>query len=236
LHGNDKNGLEDIDRCRQPEIKSMQANKTDSSLNVLRIDASARLDGSVSRRLADGLLEELDRRVDGLNIVRRDLAQGLPFVDAGWVAANFTDPAQRDDAQHRALAHSDALVEEVKAADLLVIATPIYNFGVPATLKAWMDQIARARLTFRYTEHGPEGLLAGKKAYVLVATGGTAVGGEIDFATPWLRFVLGFMGITDVTVVAADHGMARGDDARRAAVEQLDRLLARDWPEMAEAA
>ncbi|HNQ03185.1 MAG TPA: NAD(P)H-dependent oxidoreductase [Thiobacillaceae bacterium] len=206
------------------------------TLNVLRIDASARRDGSVTRRLADGLVHELGRRVDGLSIVHRDLAQGLPFVDAGWVAANLTDPAQRHDEQRRALAFSDALVEEVRAADVLVIATPVYNFGVPAALKAWIDQIARARLTFRYTEHGPEGLLTGRKAYVLVATGGTAVGGGMDFATPWLRFVLGFLGITDVEVIAADRGMTRGEDARLAAEEQLVRLLDRQWPTMAEAA
>ena len=211
----------------------MQASTHIPSLNVLRIDASARREGSVTRRLADSLLDalgtKLERRTDGLHIVRRDLAEGLPFLDAEWVAANFADTDQRDDAQQAALARSDALVAEVQAADLLVIATPVYNFGVPATLKAWIDQISRARLTFRYTEHGPEGLLTGKKAYVLVATGGTAVGGEMDFATPWLRFALGFLGITDVTLIAADRGMARGEEAHRAASEQLDRLLARVW-------
>lgn len=208
----------------------MQAHTLPASLNVLRIDASARHEHSVSRGLADALLAELGRRVDGLTVVRRDLAPGLPFVDEPWVAANFTDPARRDDGQRRALALSDALVEEVKAAHVLVIATPIYNFSVPSTLKAWIDQIARARLTFRYTERGPEGLLTGKKAYLLVATGGTAVGGGMDFATPWLRFMLAFLGITDVEVIAADRGNARGEEARRAAHEHLDRLLDRDWP------
>lgn len=211
----------------------MQAKQTTTSLNVLRIDASARRDGSVTRRLADTLLRELDHRVDGLNIVRRDLTDGLPFLNAGWVAANLTDPAQRSDAHHQALAHSDALVAEVKAADVLVIATPLYNFGVPATLKAWIDQIARARLTFRYTEHGPEGLLQGRKAYLLVATGGTAVGGEMDFATPWLRFVLGFLGITDVEVIAADRGNTRGGEACLAAEERIGRLLEQAFPALA---
>lgn len=214
----------------------MQATTQAPSLNVLRVDASARLDGSVSRRLADGLLAGLDRCVDGLAIVHRDLARGLPFVDADWIAANFTDPDAREAAQRQALAESDTLVAEVRAADVLVIATPIYNFGVPASLKAWIDQIARARLTFRYTERGPEGQLTGKKAYVLVATGGTAVGSEIDFATPWLRFVLGFLGITDVEVIAADQGMTRGEAAYETAVAQMGRLLERDWPTMAEAA
>lgn len=211
----------------------MHAKPPTPSLNVLRIDASARREGSVSRLLADTLLRQLDRRVAGLGLARRDLAEGLPFVDAGWVAANFTDPEQRDGAQHQALAASDALVAEVKAADVLVIATPIYNFGVPASLKAWIDQIARARLTFRYTENGPQGLLRGKKAYVLVASGGTAVAGELDFATPWLRFVLGFLGITEVTVIAADRGMARGEDARRAAEADIAAALEQDFPALA---
>jgi FMN-dependent NADH-azoreductase len=214
----------------------MQASTHIPSLNVLRIDASARQDGSVSRRLADGLLETLAGRVDGMRVARRDLAGGLPFLDETWVNANFTDPSQRSEAQAETLALSDALVAEVQAADVLVIATPIYNFSVPSTLKAWIDQIARARVTFRYTEHGPEGLLKGKKAYVLVATGGTAVGGEMDFATPWLRFMLAFLGITDVEVIAADRGNARGEDARRLAEEQIGQLLDRHWPTLAEAA
>jgi FMN-dependent NADH-azoreductase len=126
-------------------------------------------------------------------------------------------------------------VAEVMDADVWVIATPIYNFGVPASLKAWIDQIARARITFRYTEQGPKGLLAGKKVYILTATGGTEVGSAIDFATPWLRFVLGFLGITDVEVIAADRGMMRGEAARHAAVEHIQQALARNWPALAAA-
>jgi FMN-dependent NADH-azoreductase len=205
------------------------------SLRVLRVDASARAEGSVTRQLADLMLRELDERVPGVSVARRDVAARLPFVDAAWVGANLTEPEARNAAQRQALAKSDQLVAEVMAADVLVIATPIYNFSVPASLKAWIDQIARARLTFRYTEHGPQGLLSGKKAYVLVATGGTEVGGAIDFAIPWLKFVLGFLGITDVEVIAADRGMLRGDAARQNAVDHVARVLARDWPALAEA-
>ena len=216
----------------------MQANPTffpATPLRVLRVDASARGEPSVTRQLADLMLRELDERVPDLSVARRDVAAGLPFVDAAWVGANQTEPDARDAAQRRTLALSDELVAEVMAADVLVIATPIYNFSVPASLKAWIDQVARARLTFRYTEHGPQGLLAGKKAYVLVATGGTEVGSEIDFATPWLKFVLGFLGITDIEVIAADRGMLRGDAARQSAAERVSRLLDRDWPALAEA-
>ena len=216
----------------------MQANPSPfpaTHLRVLRVDASARGEPSVTRQLADLMLRELDERVPDLSVARRDVAAGLPFVDAAWVGANQTEPGARDAAQRRAPAKSDELVAEVTAADVLVIATPIYNFSVPASLKAWIDQVARARLTFRYTEHGPQGLLAGKKAYVLVATGGTEVGSEIDFATPWLKFVLGFLGITDIEVIAADRGMLRGDAARQSAGVHVARVLDRDWPALAEA-
>ena len=216
----------------------MQAPHTTSrpdKLRVLRVDASARAEGSVTRLLADQLVAALAQRVPDLSVTRRDVAHGLPFVDAAWVNANFTDPDARSDSQRQTLAGSDALVAEVMDADVIVIGTPIYNFGVPATLKAWIDQIARARLTFRYTENGPQGLLSGKKAYILAATGGTEVGSAIDFATPWLKFVLGFIGITDVEVIAADRGMLRGDVARQSAAERVAQLLARDWPTLAAA-
>jgi len=207
----------------------------ENPLRILRVDASARIEGSVTRELADRLVAGLAARAGEVSLTRRDVAQGLPFVDAGWVAANLTDPDARSAAQQGALADSDALVEEVKAADVWVIATPIYNFGVPASLKAWFDQIARARLTFRYTGQGPEGLLRNKKVYILVATGGTEVGSAIDFATPWLKFVLGFLGISDVEVIAADRGMQRGEAARQYAAARIDAVLDRDWPARAAA-
>lgn len=211
-------------------MQATQSRSVQPPLRVLRVDASARVEGSVTRQLADRLVEGLAARVAGLAVTRRDLAQGLPFVDADWVAANFTDPDARSAAQRDKLAGSDTLVGEVMDADVWVIATPIYNFGVPASLKAWVDQVARARVTFRYTEQGPQGLLANKKVYILTATGGTEVGSSIDFATPWLKFVLGFLGITDVEVIAADRGMSRGDAARQHAAARIDGVLERDWP------
>ncbi|MBT9567351.1 MAG: NAD(P)H-dependent oxidoreductase [Thiobacillus sp.] len=204
-------------------------------LNVLRVDASARVEGSVTRALADRMIAGLEQHAPALAVTRRNVAEGLPFVDADWVQANFTDPDARSTAQRETLSASDALVAEATRANVWIIGVPIYNFGVPASLKAWIDQIARARLTFRYTEHGPQGLLTGKKVYILTASGGTEVGGEIDFATPWLRFVLGFLGITDIEVVAADRAMARGNDARQDANDRIDALLARDWPALAAA-
>src|SRR5512139_85237 len=215
----------------QERWQASQARSVQPLLRVLRVDASARVEGSITRQLADQLVESLAARVPSLAVTRRDVAQGLPFINAEWIAANFTDPDARSESQREKLAGSDALVEEVKAADIWVIATPIYNFGVPASLKAWIDQIARARVTFRYTEQGPQGLLAGKKVFILTATGGTEVGSAIDFATPWLKFVLGFLGITDVEVIAADRGMLRGDAARQHATARVAEVLERDWPQ-----
>ncbi len=127
--------------------------------------------------------------------------------DEEWVSANFTNPEERSDEQNEKLRFSDTLVAERKASDTIVIGTPINNFSVPAALKAWIDLIARAKKTFRYTEEGPVGLLEGKKAIVIVASGGTKVGSEIDCAINYLKHVLGFIGVTDVTVVAADQLM-----------------------------
>lgn len=179
------------------------------SKSVLRIDASARKNGSSTRALTDALIEQLAPE----NLVVRDLVMGLPFVTEDWVGANFTDEADRSDEQKAALSLSDTLVEELVTADTLVIGTPIYNFGIPATLKAWVDMIARARKTFHYTANGPEGLMTGKKAYILIASGGTEVGSEIDFASGYLRHILAFIGITDVTIVSADQQMMKGEAA-----------------------
>jgi FMN-dependent NADH-azoreductase len=197
------------------------------NLKVLRVDSSARSEGSMSRWVADRLIERLQENEGAVEVRFRDLAVDAPsFVDAAWVGANFTPPEQRNQEQRAALAESDALVSELKAADVLVIGVPIYNFGIPAALKAWVDMVARARLTFRYTEHGPVGLLNGKRAYLAVASGGTAVGSELDFATGYLRHVLGFLGIDDVQIVAADRLMARGEEeAMREAHPQVDRLI-----------
>lgn len=168
---------------------------------VLHIDSSARLEGSVTRDLSAAVVA----RLGATEVIRRDLATPLPLLDANWIGANFTPEEQRSAEQKQTLALSDSLVEELKQADVLVIGAPIYNFSVPATLKAWIDQIARAGVTFRYTENGPEGLLTGKRAIVIAASGGTPAGADYDFATTYLRHVLGFVGITEVEIIAADQ-------------------------------
>lgn len=189
---------------------------------ILQINASARKTDSVTRELTDALVTRLLEKKAEASVISRDVSQGLPFLDEDWVGANFTDPSERSAEQRMKLALSDTLVGELKSADTIVIGTPIYNFSVPAALKAWIDLVARARETFRYTENGPEGLLQGKKAYVVVASGGTKVGSEIDFAATYLKHVLGFVGITDVTVVAADQLMMEPENRAAALAKTLD--------------
>lgn len=171
---------------------------------ILQINSSSRFEGSVTRDISAQLTHQLQQRT-GLSVVERDLAQGIDFIDEQWVGANFTDPGDRSDEQKAALVLSDTLIEELQQASHIVIAAPIYNFSVPAVLKAWIDQVARARVTFRYTENGPEGLLRGKKAFMVVASGGVPLGSEVDYASTYLRHVMGFLGIDDVTLVNANE-------------------------------
>ena len=190
------------------------------SKTVLHIDASARFSESVSRQLSAQVLEHLgaDR------VIRRDLADALPQINETWVNANFTPAEDRDSVQRDVLSLSDILVDELKDADTVVIGTPIYNFSVPASLKAWVDQIARAGLTFRYTDNGPVGLLDGKRAVVVIASGGVPVGSEMDFASGYLRQVMRFVGITDVEIIAADRLNADADAALAAATHAINEL------------
>lgn len=184
--------------------------------NILRIDASARRTESVSRDLNDLIIKRYDDAGD-VNVVTRDLTVALPQIDEAWVGANFTPADDRNDIQRAKLAQSDELVGELQTADVVLIGLPIYNFGMPAALKAWVDLIARAGVTFRYGENGPEGLLVGKRAIVSVASGGTEVGSDIDFATGHLRQVLKFVGITDVVFVKAERLAVDADGALKAA-------------------
>ena len=192
-----------------------------SERTVLRIDASGRYEGSQTRALTDKVIAHLvDSGAD--KVVTRDVAGGIEFVDEAWIAANFTPEDDRTEEQKLRLRGSDILVDELAQSDVIVIGAPIYNFGIPAALKAWVDQVARARKTFRYTDNGPVGLLEGKTAYVVMTSGGTEVGSEIDFATRYLKHVLGFIGIHDVTVFAADQLMVHGEARVASAEKDID--------------
>lgn len=189
---------------------------------LLHIDSSARQTQSTTRDLS----ERIVAKFDGAQIIRRDLSQTLPLIDETWIAANFTPDADRTVEQRETLALSDTLVAELEASDVIVIGLPIYNFTVPATFKAWIDQVARAGKTFRYTEAGPEGLLKGKRAILAVASGGTRTGSEIDFATGYARFMLGFIGITDVEIIAADQLAIDPEASLKAANDAIGRIAA----------
>ncbi len=187
---------------------------------ILRIDSSARVNGSSSRAIADAIVA----KSPNAHIIKRDVSAGLPLVSEDWMNANFTDEAERSEAQRETLAFSDSLVAELESADIIIISAPVYNFAIPASLKSWVDMIARARKTFKYTENGPVGLLQDKKAYIAMASGGTKMGSEIDFASTYLQHILGFIGIDDVTLIAAHQQGSRGKEALEQAISKIESL------------
>lgn len=191
-----------------------------STLNVLQIHSSGSRATSVTRRLSGELVEWL--AAEGASVTMRDLASGAPFVDESWIGANFTPADERTADQAAALAFSDSLVRELMEADIIVIGAPMYNFGIPAALKAWIDLVVRARVTFQYTDKGPVGLLRGKRAVIVAASGGTRFGTPADFAVSYLKFALGFIGISDVSVIAADERMIDADAAEGKAQRDLE--------------
>ena len=168
---------------------------------ILRIDASMRRQKSVSRMLADEMVAALGARKSSVQVMNRDLAAGIGIVNAAWIEAERTSVENRTSDQRALLTQSDALVAELQAADDIVIATPIYNFSVPAALKAWIDLICRDKITFVYENDSPRGLLSNKRATVIVTSGGTLAGKDIAFTTSYIRHILGFIGVDDVTII-----------------------------------
>ena len=189
---------------------------------LLHLDASARMKDSTTRALSARIVG----RLGAATVLRRDLASPLPHLTEDWVNANFTPADQRDEVQRDILSLSDHLVGELVAADTVVIGLPIYNFSVPAAMKAWIDLIARVGRTFQYTENGPKGLLGDKRAIVAIASGGTPVGSDYDFASGYIRQILGFIGITDVQIIAADAMAVDPQAALAAANDAVESLAA----------
>jgi len=179
--------------------------------NILRIETSLQGDRSITRTFSDLFYEKFEDA--SANIINRDISKGLPLIDTNWVGASFTPDEARTKDQHEILAFSDTLINELEDADIITIGLPIYNFSIPASFKLWIDLITRARKTFRYTENGPEGLLTDKKVYVFVASGGTLVGSDMDFATGYVRHILGFMGLNDIHVISADQMATKPDES-----------------------
>lgn len=173
-----------------------------SKLRILQIHSSGRKNGSFTRRLSEQFVDKF--RETGAQIVIRDLADGMPFVDESWIGANFTPAGNRTADQSATLSLSDSLVRELEQADIIVIGAPVYNFSIPTALKAWIDQVMRARVTFQYTANGPVGLLKDKRAVIVMASGGVKAGSEYDYATSYLKFALSFMGVKEIALIAAD--------------------------------
>jgi len=174
---------------------------------LLHIDSSP-LESSVSRELTREYVKAWKAKNPAGNVITRDLSKGAPRpLDTAWIHASFTDPGARSPEQKAALAVSDELIAEVEAADEIVIGVAMHNFSIPSALKLWIDQVVRSGRTFSYASGGPKGLLSGKKATILSASGGSYEPGSpaapMNHADPYLKTVLGFIGITDVSFVAA---------------------------------
>lgn len=182
---------------------------------ILHLASSTRGDESVTHLLATELIERLSSGPD-TTIVERQLVDGVPQLSVAATADLATPAEQRSADAEPVLSASDEAIEELRSADVLVIGAPIYNFGPPSSLKAWADLVARAGLTFAYTENGPQGLLADRPVYIVAASGGVPIGSPMDFGTTWLRQFLGFLGITNVTVIEA-NGLAADPETGLAA-------------------
>jgi FMN-dependent NADH-azoreductase len=193
-------------------------------MNILQINASARREGANSTRIADAIVARLRSAKPDARLTIRDLAaQPHPVMDEAALTALSTPAEQRTPEQAERVALDDSLIAEVQAADVIVLGVPMYNFGVPAQLKNWIDGIARAGVTFRYTETGPVGLLSGRRVYVALARGGRYRGTPADTQVPYLKTVLGFLGMTDVRFIYAEGlNMGPESEARGFAEAEAD--------------
>ena len=173
-------------------------------MKIYQIDSSARKEGSISRSLAKKLINKIKKPDD--EVIYRDLDDEMLFV-SGLTESGMKIPEDKQTDGHKKMFQlSDKLVEELKDSDVIIISAPIYNFGPPATLKAWSDLAARVNTTFKYTPDGKRiGLLKDKKAYLVITSGGTKIGSEEDFLTPWLKLMLNFFGVMDIKIISADQ-------------------------------
>lgn len=187
---------------------------------ILRLDTSIKGEHSISLQLAEKVTAKL-----GGDVTVRDCS-AIPAIDGAWIGAAYTPADARTADQKAALALSDALITELKAADVLVIGCGVYNFGVTGPLKHWIDMVCRVGETFKYTEAGPQGLAGAKRVIVAYASGGVPAGSGYDLATPYLKQVLGFIGITDVEIVAAQGMNVDAAAAMAKADEQIAALAA----------
>lgn len=195
-------------------------------MNILQLNTSVRAAASNSTRIANAITARLQAKNPAAVVTVRDLSSNpAPLLDEAAVGALFTPDDQRTPEQAARVALGEALIAQVQATDVIVIGVPMYNFGIPAQLKSWIDGIARAGVTFRYTENGPEGLIKGKKVYVALARGGLYRDTPADTQVPYLKTVLGFLGMTDVEFIYAE-GLAMGAEAAEKAFADADARIA----------
>jgi len=193
-------------------------------MKIYQIDCSARKKGSASRELAKKLLEKIKKSED--EVIYRDLDDEMLFV-AGLTESGMSIPENERTDQHKKMFElSDKLVKELKESDIIIISTPIYNFGPPATLKAWSDLAARVKSTFKYSKDGKQiGLLESKKVFLVITSGGTRVGSKEDYLTPWLKHVLNFFGIKNIQTISADQMSIDYEGSIKKAEEQISKII-----------
>ena len=192
-------------------------------MKIYQIDSSARKDGSTSRALAKKLLDKIKKPDD--EVIYRDLNDEMVFVSNLTESGMKIDPKDQTETHKKMFKLSDTLVKELKESDIIIISAPIYNYGPPATLKAWSDLAARVGETFRFKPNGRrEGLLKNKKAYLVITSGGTKLNSNEDFLTPWLKFILNFFGMEKVEIVSADQMSLDYEKSIKEAEKQIENL------------
>ena len=193
-------------------------------MKIYQIDSSARKEGSTSRSLAKKLLDKIKKPED--EVIYRDLNDEMVFVTGLTESGMNIDLKDQNENHKRMFKLSDQLVKELKESDIIIISAPIYNYGPPATLKAWSDLAARVGETFRFKPNGRrEGLLKNKKAFLVITSGGTKLNSNEDFLTPWLKFILNFFGIDKIEVINADQMALDYEKSIKEAETQIDKVI-----------
>ena len=192
-------------------------------MKIYQIDSSARKEGSTSRALAKKLLDKIKSPED--EIIYRDLNEEMVFVSGLTESGMNIEKKDQTDHHKKKFELSDQLVKELKESDIIIISAPIYNYGPPATLKAWSDLAARVGETFKFKPNGRrEGLLKNKKAYLVITSGGTKLNSKEDFLTPWLKFILNFFGIEEIETINADQMALDYEKSIKEAEEQIEKI------------
>ena len=192
-------------------------------MKIYQIDSSARKEGSTSRALAKKVLEKIKKPGD--EVIYRDLNDEMVFVSGLTESGMNIDEKDQNENHKKMFKLSDQLVKELKESDIIIISAPIYNYGPPATLKAWSDLAARVGETFRFKPNGRrEGLLKNKKAYLVITSGGTKLNSSEDFLTPWLKFILNFFGIEKIDIICADQMALNYDKSIKEAEKQINQI------------